>query len=226
MSCGPYIDIGCGVGLALQVLGQNNAHAIGLDLSRSEILNARKRCANLSVDFVVADAQNLPFKDETLRGAVCLHLLEHVPNPKRVVDEIHRVLKTTSFLLAEVPNGFSLNEYVSAFIYKLRRKDIRNVHRHRFTEITFETLFYCSWEMKQKYRHGFFGAVLTNVMGWAFFSLSSHRRSKVGAEFFLRGTSSLTKAPLLPKVAQVIDSSLSSKFPSKAVCFTYLYEKP
>jgi SAM-dependent methyltransferase len=222
---GPCLDIGCGIGLTLGVLGKRTS-AVGIDLSRSEITFARKRCAGLPVDFVVADAQNLPFKAETLCGAVCLHLLEHVPNPKKVVDDINRVLKPSSFLLVEIPNGFSLNEQVTSLIYKLRRRDIRRVHKHRFTEKSFSHLFSHSWSTKGKYRRGFIGVVPLTVISWLLFSLSSPQHDKVSAEFFSQSTNGLTGTSLLRKIMQSFDCFLSSKFPSKAVCFTYLYEKP
>lgn len=42
---------------------------------------------------VIAEASTLPFPDNTFDGALCECLLEHVPNPQKVVSEILRVLK-------------------------------------------------------------------------------------------------------------------------------------
>lgn len=42
---------------------------------------------------VVGDATQMPFTDNTFDGALCECLIEHVPEPKRVVAEVLRVLK-------------------------------------------------------------------------------------------------------------------------------------
>lgn len=43
---------------------------------------------------VFADGARLPFADESFDGAVCLEVLEHVPDPAIVISEIARVLRS------------------------------------------------------------------------------------------------------------------------------------
>ena len=43
--------------------------------------------------FVRADAQFLPFKDETFNFVRASHLIEHVPNPLKLINELYRVSK-------------------------------------------------------------------------------------------------------------------------------------
>ena len=52
---------------------------------------------------VVADAMALPFVDGSIDGIVCEYLLEHVPEPQRVVDEIVRVLRPGGEAYLAVP---------------------------------------------------------------------------------------------------------------------------
>ncbi|MAG61195.1 hypothetical protein CL619_05380 [archaeon] len=52
---------------------------------------------------VVCDASNLPLKDETCEGVLSIALLEHVPNPKKFVSQMHRVLKSNGRVLVFVP---------------------------------------------------------------------------------------------------------------------------
>ena len=42
---------------------------------------------------VVGDAHSLPFKSNVFDSIICQAVLEHVKNPKKVVDEMLRVLK-------------------------------------------------------------------------------------------------------------------------------------
>lgn len=52
--------------------------------------------------FLQADVENLPFKNKVFDFAFCSHLLEHVENPDKAIDEIIRVSKRGYI---EVPNG-------------------------------------------------------------------------------------------------------------------------
>jgi SAM-dependent methyltransferase len=52
---------------------------------------------------VRADAARLPFRSATFDGVVATAVLEHVPYPKRVVREIHRILRPRGLLYVEVP---------------------------------------------------------------------------------------------------------------------------
>jgi SAM-dependent methyltransferase len=51
----------------------------------------------------IVDAHNIPFKDGSLDGVVAQAVLEHVLDPQRCVDEIHRVLKPDGLVYAETP---------------------------------------------------------------------------------------------------------------------------
>jgi SAM-dependent methyltransferase len=52
---------------------------------------------------VVADGHELPFKSATFDAVWIQAVLEHVLEPWRVVDEIHRVLKPSGLLYADTP---------------------------------------------------------------------------------------------------------------------------
>ena len=52
---------------------------------------------------LICDAHSLPFASESFDGVVIQAVLEHVVEPVRVVDEIHRVLTTDGLVYAETP---------------------------------------------------------------------------------------------------------------------------
>lgn len=52
---------------------------------------------------VVGDIHNLPFADASKEAILCLAVLEHVENPIRAMEELHRVLKPGGKLLIYVP---------------------------------------------------------------------------------------------------------------------------
>lgn len=52
---------------------------------------------------VVADAKNIPFKDNIFDIVIMQALLEHVPKPHEIVQEVYRVLKPGGRIYAETP---------------------------------------------------------------------------------------------------------------------------
>ena len=52
---------------------------------------------------ILCDAHDIPFQDESFDGVIVQAVLEHVVDPFRCVDEIHRVLKKRGVVYAETP---------------------------------------------------------------------------------------------------------------------------
>ncbi len=50
-----------------------------------------------------AYGENLPFKDNSVDFVICNAVLEHVRDPKKIIDEIHRVLKSEGRMYADIP---------------------------------------------------------------------------------------------------------------------------
>jgi|GEM_PF-1431261 len=59
---------------------------------------------------VLGDALYLPFSDESMPFVHCEALLEHVPEPHRVVDDVYRVLKTGGTAFFYVPFLYPYHE--------------------------------------------------------------------------------------------------------------------
>ena len=55
---------------------------------------------------VIAEAERLPFSVERFDLVICTQVLEYVPDPQLVIDEIRRTLKIGGFLLLSVPAVF------------------------------------------------------------------------------------------------------------------------
>jgi ubiquinone/menaquinone biosynthesis C-methylase UbiE len=52
---------------------------------------------------VVADVVRIPFRDRAFDSALCTEVLEHLPEPGRCLDEIHRVVKPGGAVFITVP---------------------------------------------------------------------------------------------------------------------------
>lgn len=67
-----------------------------------------KNVLNLNIDLfenveVVADAHNLPFRSNSIDSVMIAAVLEHVQDPRKVVEEAYRVLKKEGYIYAETP---------------------------------------------------------------------------------------------------------------------------
>lgn len=95
------LDLGAGAaGLLAQFEG---AERVAGDLS-VHMLAASDRYAG-SLWPVACDAQRLPFPDAAFDAIVSINLLEHVPDPSRVLSECARVLVPGGRCLVVTPNG-------------------------------------------------------------------------------------------------------------------------
>jgi len=52
---------------------------------------------------IIGDIHNLPFENESKEAIFCLAVLEHVRNPLKAMEELHRVLQPGGTLLVYVP---------------------------------------------------------------------------------------------------------------------------
>ena len=90
------LEIGCGVGAVLAVLGQEfpGIRLTGVDIEPKQLEFARGHLERSGVDatLVEADALALPFADESFDHAWMMWFLEHVADPLEVLREARRVL--------------------------------------------------------------------------------------------------------------------------------------
>ncbi len=52
---------------------------------------------------IICDIENIPFKDNTVDYIINIAVLEHVPNPQKVIAEIHRIMKPGGKLYCFIP---------------------------------------------------------------------------------------------------------------------------
>jgi ubiquinone/menaquinone biosynthesis C-methylase UbiE len=76
-------------------------------------VNDRFVVTHPNVTFHVMDAQNMSFESASFDAAYSFHALEHIPDPKRAVSEIHRVLREHGTFCVGVPNRSRLIAYLT-----------------------------------------------------------------------------------------------------------------
>lgn len=89
------LDTGCGPGIVSMQLADLGYKMTSIDFSEKMIEAAKKNALayGLAIDIMIADAECLPFEDDSFDGIVSDYMLWTVPHPEKVMSEWYRVLK-------------------------------------------------------------------------------------------------------------------------------------
>ncbi len=102
------LEIGCGNGHGAYLLNQGSPRSyIGLDLMEEQVGKARRRYPHYQ--FLVQDAADLSQFGEASKDVVIIFgVLHHIPEWRKVIDEIRGVLKPGGSFFVEEPRGIDL----------------------------------------------------------------------------------------------------------------------
>jgi len=104
------LEVGCGIGGFCIWASNKSDNVVGLDIARTRVHIAKKTAKKIGrrINFIVGDAQSLPFKHEICEIIVCSETLEHVPNYQKAFDELLRVTKKSGHVIVTVPNYINM----------------------------------------------------------------------------------------------------------------------
>ena len=109
-SKGCVLDIGCGRGLLLQLLKSRGWECHGTELSEPLALRMRE---NHGIDVRACSIQDCNFADKMFDAVSIYHVLEHISDPKGVLQEVRRIIKNDGMLIIGVPNIASFQSVIS-----------------------------------------------------------------------------------------------------------------
>lgn len=101
------LDVGCGGGILSESLAQQGAYVTGLDLAEQSLAIARLHAKQnaLSIDYIAQSAeQHAELFAQHYDIITCMELLEHVPDPRSVVQACARLLKPQGKLFLSTIN--------------------------------------------------------------------------------------------------------------------------
>jgi len=160
------LDAGCGTGAGMIYLSKFGK-VYGVDLSPIAVRFCRKRgIKNVKVGSVL----RLPYKDNTFDLICLMDVIEHIKDDKKVIEEMHRVLKPGGLLLMTLP--------ALPFIYS--KHDSEQGHYRRYTKNDIKKLFKKNRfaEKKLTYFNLFLSSPIILIrllsrVGWPFTGLAS-----------------------------------------------------
>jgi ubiquinone/menaquinone biosynthesis C-methylase UbiE len=135
------LDVACGDGALSLKIAKKGYEAHGIDMSIYSIKRAKCLGCKRDCHFVVADAEQLPYKNKSFDRIVCSSSLEHFSNDVKALKEMNRVLK---------PNGIVVLTTDSSS-YPME-ETLRSKYRSRFNVVN----YYNSEEVSHRFeRSGF-----------------------------------------------------------------------
>ena len=124
---GKVLDIGTGSGrLAIELAGLkgNDFRITGLDISEDMLAlarqNARKAGVERNIDFVLGNADDMPFPDGSFDLVISYASLHHWVRPEKVFSECQRVAGDNGVIIIRDNRRVYGNPFWEAFIWTLR----------------------------------------------------------------------------------------------------------
>lgn len=108
---GVVLELGCGIGLGIDMLlarARGKVVAlISLDIDHNYIKIAKvkvKKENNNRIHFIIADAEHLPIRSQSIDSCVAFEVIEHLRHYTTCLNEVQRVLKNEGLFLCSTPN--------------------------------------------------------------------------------------------------------------------------
>lgn len=116
---GRVLEVGCGRGVALPVLGRllRPSRLVGLDVESGFLDEARSRLAGagITAELVPGDVRRMPFPDAAFDLVIDFGTCYHIGRPETALAEIARVLAPGGLFVHETPLSQLLSHPVRSF---------------------------------------------------------------------------------------------------------------
>jgi ubiquinone/menaquinone biosynthesis C-methylase UbiE len=99
------LDVGCGTGAFTKRLKNNNDLTLGVDISFKSVFFAKSVADGCY--FFSGDAEDLPFRDESIDIVVFSGVIHHLPTMDNALAECFRIMKSGGEFFAYDPNGMN-----------------------------------------------------------------------------------------------------------------------
>jgi ubiquinone/menaquinone biosynthesis C-methylase UbiE len=112
------LEVGCGVGLDLMEFARRGSQVTGVDLAECAIELATKNFTYQGVygDLRVMNGERLEFEDNSFDAVYAHGVLQYTADPRRMLAEIHRVLRPGGDALLMVYNRYSWLNLLSVLV--------------------------------------------------------------------------------------------------------------
>jgi SAM-dependent methyltransferase len=100
-----FLEVGCGEGLAMERARERGWRVVGQDRSRALAAEVERR---LGAPVIIEPLESRPFGEQCFDAVYLDSVLEHVPHPRRLLEEIRLILRPLGVAYLILPNESSL----------------------------------------------------------------------------------------------------------------------
>ncbi len=101
---GRVLEIGCSTGIMLELLRRSGFQVMGIEMSKTAAYEAKKK----GLDIIIGKFEEIKFKDN-FDVIILNHTLEHLENPREIIEKCRMFLNDRGILYIDVPNFGSLS---------------------------------------------------------------------------------------------------------------------
>ena len=114
------LEVGCGMGTDLLQFARGGAEVTGVDLTPRSVKTSRDHLElyDQTGNFALADAERLPFADESFDVVYSNGVLHHTPDTAGAVGEVHRVLRPGGLARVMLYHRHSWNYWVEIILHR------------------------------------------------------------------------------------------------------------
>ena len=169
------VDIGCGRGGFVEIYRRQLGDAIVLDSEPT----AGRICRVQGLPFTLANAEQLPFASDSLDMVRAKEIIEHLPDPRPMLQEICRALRPGGLCLSRVPTHFSTFYPINNFWddYTHIRPVTRLGLRRLLEDTGFEIEFITGYTAGRNAAERLLGRVLGRVLPHTWLALARKPRA-------------------------------------------------
>ncbi len=96
------LELGAGDGVQSRLISKYSTKLLSTDLNQERLIQQY----DPRIDYDICDAENLKYASDHFDLIYSSNLLEHLPNPKKAILEMKRVMKDSGLMIHVVPNRF------------------------------------------------------------------------------------------------------------------------
>jgi ubiquinone/menaquinone biosynthesis C-methylase UbiE len=127
------LDLGCGTGLLLPKIMNRGGEIVGLDISKEMLKRAHLFTDDkASINLILADADHLPFRKCCIDTIFVMTLLQNMPDPRHMLNEIREHMKPKGRLI--ITNLDEIKD-AKAFFNLLHQTGFQPLHFHSISTL-------------------------------------------------------------------------------------------